>query len=569
MKKGTSYFLLISGIILCIGYLGLTLFDGNNLNQLSNVATAGFLTLFTLVFAINVFKNKNPEKDGLNVVTSFLLVGFICFSMANTFDFVPKKKQETLKDFTNTNLNALLSWANSNDIEIIQQYEFSDMIPKYHIISQSVVAGTPLDNVTKIELVISDGPNYDKSIILPNMIGWSLEEVTTYIDTNFLNNVTVKFSLSDSTKNTLISQSKSGDMRRNDKLTLEFSLGTKDDIVPVALEDLEGKTLFKASLWLMMHGFKYQVTYEFSDTIERGTVISQKETVGETFDPNKDTIHLVVSKGKKIVVPNLYAMSMEEITNWIMENNLSVSFSDQYDEKIEIGKLIETNVKENDIIEEGTLIKILTSRGQLKMEEFNSLSEFRTWANKYGIAYEERFQFSNQPNGTILDISKKAGQAINIKETIVVTVSQGKAITIPNFLGRSKKDIQSSCNNLGLRCSFVYGNYSDTAKDYATGQNKRSGLQVISGSSLTITLSKGVATTKTLVITQSLLGSSYNATKNSLSSYFANNYPGVTFNFVAKSHNTMSPGLIHPSSPAKVGTSVTQGKTYTIWIISD
>ena len=43
-------------------------------------------------------------------------------------------------------------------------------------------------------------------------------------------------------------------------------------------------------------------------------------------------------------------MNQEEINKWIMDNNLKVSYQEQYDEQIKLGDIIETNVKENDII---------------------------------------------------------------------------------------------------------------------------------------------------------------------------------------------------------------------------
>ena len=42
-----------------------------------------------------------------------------------------------------------------------------------------------------------------------------------------------------------------------------------------------------------------------------------------------------------------------------------------------------------DILEQGTVISVTLSRGKLKMPKFNSIGEFREWADKYGIIYEK------------------------------------------------------------------------------------------------------------------------------------------------------------------------------------
>ena len=39
-----------------------------------------------------------------------------------------------------------------------------------------------------------------------------------------------------------------------------------------------------------------------------------------------------VSKGKSIIVPDLTTMTVEEITDWIIKNNLKIEFEEIYDE---------------------------------------------------------------------------------------------------------------------------------------------------------------------------------------------------------------------------------------------
>ena len=66
-------------------------------------------------------------------------------------------------------------------------------------------------------------------------------------------------------------------------------------------------------------------------------------------------------------------------------------------------------------------------------------------------------------------------------QVITVYVSNGKAITIPNFINKSKTEANKLCNNLGLKCNFVYGSYSSLAKDTVTNQNKKASISVVSG----------------------------------------------------------------------------------------
>ena len=46
----------------------------------------------------------------------------------------------------------------------------------------------------------------------------------------------------------------------------------------------------------------------------------------------------------------------------IVNNKLAIKFSDKYDPKVPLGKLISVSHKPNEEIEEGTLINVVTSR---------------------------------------------------------------------------------------------------------------------------------------------------------------------------------------------------------------
>ena len=86
----------------------------------------------------------------------------------------------------------------------------------------------------------------------------------------------------------------------------------------------------------------------------------------------------------------------------------------------------------------------------------------------------------------------------------------------------------------------------------------------------TLTLSLGIPTTWNLAILQNELSiGNADATITSLKAAFAKRYPGVTFKFEKKKDNSLNSGLISPSSPTRVGSSIKQGTTYTIYVVSN
>ena len=186
--------------------------------------------------------------------------------------------------------------------------------------------------------------------------------------------------------------------------------------------------------------------------------------------------------------------------------------------------------------------------------------------------YDEKYEYSDSvAKGNIISLSKKTGDKIDpAKDRLTVTVSYGKAVTVPNFVGKSKSNILNTCYSVGLNCTFYYVGYNNLAYDTATTQNVASGRKVVSGTYVNIGLSSGPAKTYTIYIQSEWYSQSGSAdnTINILRQKLNAAAPGVNFNFIKKSSNSYPPGFIHPDSPVKGphGVNVTQGHTYTIWV---
>lgn len=572
-KNPLSFFVGISFVITLlvgIGYLCYNIFfTDNQTNQLFLILNSAHIVIISILFILTMLTDSIKNQKVMSIITSIFITLYITFNFLITTNNINLPTQALLEDFTNKNINEVMTWASANKIEIEQVYEYSDIIPEYHIISQSIVPNTLLKNVKKINLIVSSGPNYDKLVVIPNMIGWNIDDALKTINDNFLNNVNIQYVINEEIERDYIfDQSIKGQMRRNEPLTLKVSLGSKESLIPVNMIDLKNKKMFDATLWLKRNGIQYTLKYEFSDKVSRNYIIGQSILKDTTVDPTKDKVTLIVSKGKEIIVPDLTMMSIDDVTNWIIENNLKIKYEDRYDLNIPIGNIIETNYKEGDIIEEETTIYIVTSKGQLRMPKFSSLNEFRSWASKYDISIKEEYEFNeNVKKGNIIKFSHEENGIIEPTDTIIVYISNGAPVTIPNFVGTSKGNIKTTCTKLDLICSFTYSGYSSTAKDVAVSQNKKAGSVVVSGTNVNINLSLGPAKTFTIQVSEAQLSiGSADGTIATLKSWFNKNYPGVTFNFVKKASNELPPGYIHENSPIKDNSKVTQGKTYYVWI---
>lgn len=562
LKKNLGYAFMLTTILFSIVALIMTIIKKGNLLSISNNLLLFILLILFMLFTL--IKKADARK--------FINIGaYVVIILLITLTILPGNKVQTfgatVPYFGSKTVGSAMEWAKKNKITYTQIYEFSDSVKEFDVISQDIEPGTKLDKIRSITFTVSSGPNLDKLVVLPNMIGWNLDDVLKYVSENKLTNINIDFTPStEFLKDTIITQNTSGSIRRNTLLSLSSSTG--DGIFKeIKMLDFKNRPLFEAKVWLGRNIVKHTVEYAFNKDIKRGNIISQSIEKDANLT-SEDTVIITVSKGKEIIVPDFSTMKVDEITKWIVDNKLRVKYDDVYHESIEAGKLISSSIKTNDIIEEETEVTIVISKGQLRMGNFTNINDFRAWALKYSILTEEVYEYNDIAKGNIIKFSHKENDIINITEPVIVYISQGKAIAVPNFSGKTSSAIRTECSKVGLNCTFVYGSYSTSAKDIALSQNKTAGSTVISGTSVTITLSKGIASSFTIEINESQLSiGNADQTINSLKSFFASKYPDVTFVFIKQASNVYpNAGFIHESSPIKDGSKVTQGKSYNVWI---
>ncbi len=544
----------------------------NDANYFLRILNASSILGIVILSYLAVSKNKSL-RNIFGTLSALLVIGIVTVNVLNNKDILKLPTYQVLKDYKNTNISEVMKWASKNKIDINSTYEYSDNILEGNIITQDVLPGTLLKKVKEINFVVSDGPNYDKEVILSSLIGLKLDDVLNTINEKHLSNVEIIYEVSDSEeKDVVISQSIKGTILRKDKVTFYISLGNKDALKDIKIDNLVNKKEFDATLYLKRNGIKYELKYDFSDTVKKGYVISQDKKVGSTVSPKSDTVTLTISEGKKIVVPDFSNKDVNDVIDWASKNNLKLSFTESYDLKVKNGKLININYNKGDVIKEGTKIIINTSKGPLILPKYNSTAELLSWANTNNVKHTERYEFNNSvKRGEIIKVSKEVGCKIDpANDEIVITLSQGAPITVPNFRGQSKNTITNNCRKLGLSCGFYYTGYSATAKDVATTQNVTQGSKVIAGTYVSIGLSSGPAQTFTVYIEDTWLKfGSYSESRASLLRNLQSRCPGVTFNIISKSDNSKSSGMFHEDSPIKGQQNYfTQGKTYTIILVS-
>ena len=486
-SPGTNLLLCLLVIVSLIQFIIILISKDSSISDLINNL---IITIFTVLFSIVGITYKRNNKK-LLLVSGLILLSYFILNINNTFSFV-KSPISVVPDFSNRSLTEVMKWASKNNILVNQDYEYSDMIQEYRVISQSVDSGKSVSGIKEIDISISDGPNPYKEIIVPSMIGWDDERVINFVKDNYLENVNVEFVKSSKPVDTVIEQSSSGNLKRNDELKITFSYGEELGYEGYNLMDFTNKSKFEIEFFMKQHQLKYEFEYVFSSKIKRGYGVKQNIEPGVKVNVNDTVVKVSISKGPKIIVPDLSKMSVNEITEWAIKNKLKLDFKDSYDDTVKEGEIIKTDKNEKDVLEQGTVVTVTLSRGNLKMPKFTSMNDFREWADKYGITYEEKHEFNDKVAiGEIIGFSYDEGDTIKNGDSISVTISDGKQVEVPNVVKSSKKDAISKLENAGLTYNISY-KYSDSVqKDKVISQSISAGSKVGTGTTVSIIISNG------------------------------------------------------------------------------
>lgn len=492
-------FLLFITMVLETCYLGYNIiYMTEEKNQLFLIINSVILLIITGSFGLGMFVKKDRGRRVMNVITSLLLVAAIGFNILVATDTIQLPTKSVVLDFRNQQVIKAMKWANSHNINLTTKYEYSDEFETNTIMKQSVEPDTLTSKVKSMEVVVSNGPNYDLEVNIPDMIGWNIDDVVEVIKKNKMDHVTIDYEFRDDiTRDEEFEQNKSGNMKRSDELKLKFSLGREEDLEPVELKDLTDMEEFDATLWLKRNGIQYDIIYEYNDDVEKGNVIKTDPKKGTVIKQSEMKIKLYISKGKKITAPDFTTMSLEEIEEWANQSHMKINYSSEYSNSVKIGKVIRASVQKGDTIDEGTTIHIITSKGPLKMISYgdNDVDKIRSFANENGLQFVLNEEFNNDvEKGKIISVDKKPGQTLSQTETITVVVSLGKKRSIPNFIGMTRSEAKNACDNNGLSCTFNYA-YSTKTKDTVINQNKTAGSEVSEGTNVILTISNGKQST--------------------------------------------------------------------------
>lgn len=238
----------------------------------------------------------------------------------------------------------------------------------------------------------------------------------------------------------------------------------------VTMVDLSNKTIDEVNLFIQenkLNEENYEISYEYSETVEKDKVISQSIEVGKKIS-EKDILKIVVSNGKdpnlEVSIPDFTNKTESEIKEWFDTNLFTdVSFEYVISDKIEKDKFVSLNV-DNNLQKRSALIVVSISAGkdaigiEIDMPDFKDYTKanMQAWAKSNNITLSIKYESSSKvAEGKLISQSVAAGNKIKTGDKISVTLSSGSGVSVLDFSNKTKAEAEKWVKENKLKATYV------------------------------------------------------------------------------------------------------------------
>ncbi|HUW19033.1 MAG TPA: PASTA domain-containing protein, partial [Sedimentisphaerales bacterium] len=297
------------------------------------------------------------------------------------------------------------------------------------------------------------------------------------------------------------------------------------------------------------------VTYEYSETVEAGLVISQDPNAGTPVQFGS-SVDIVVSLGPH-AVPNVIGMQLSDANTAIIDAGFSVGSLTYVYSDTQAGIVLGQTPVGGAIIPIGSPVDLVVSRGQPFVPDVQGMTQASAEST---ITSVDNLQVSvstayhdTVPADYVISQDPAAGTQVPVGSTVNILVSLGHApVTVPDVRNTTEAQAEAALNAVGLNKGAVTTSYSDTVPaDLVISSNPSGGTSVDYGSSVDLVISLGHA----LVTVPSVLNMTESQAEAAL------NAVGLNKGAVTTSYSDTVPVDLVISSNPSAGTSVAYGSS--------
>ena len=274
----------------------------------------------------------------------------------------------------------------------------------------------------------------------------------------------------------------------------------------IEMPNFVGQTKSDVASWVKQQGITtsgivFKEEYNFDN--DENVILSQSVDAGKKVKNDVKitfTISLGADPDEKISVPNINLMSKSEIENWISTNKLTkTKITTTYNETVDKDSVISYEVKgvdEADFTRSSTM-NITISKGPqpagtVTVSDFKDkmYEEVESWAKTNKVTLNKIEAYSDKvDSGKVISQSVSANSTMKTTDTLTITVSKGKGITVPDFNTMDKEKIESWASKNGITIT-VSEKYSDS-DNHVLSSSVGKGSVVSSSDTIDVVLNKG------------------------------------------------------------------------------
>ncbi|MER8221869.1 Stk1 family PASTA domain-containing Ser/Thr kinase [Streptomyces sp. NPDC094143] len=236
-----------------------------------------------------------------------------------------------------------------------------------------------------------------------------------------------------------------------------------------------------------------KVEHAYSDTVERGQVISSDPEAGTRIRGN-DAVSITVSDGPETVrVPALAGRKLAEARSLLKQDGLEPGMVTRaFSEDVPRGSVVSARPADGTKVRAGTAVALVVSKGSpvdvpdvTGDDEADARAELEDAGLKVRIA-TERVNSSEFDKGQVVKQSPNAGGRAAEGDTVTLTLSKGpEMIEVPDVVGDSVDEARQALEGAGFQVDEdrgLLGLFGDTVK----GQSVEGGETAPRGSTITI-----------------------------------------------------------------------------------
>lgn len=241
---------------------------------------------------------------------------------------------------------------------------------------------------------------------------------------------------------------------------------------------------------LKKHGFHPHLTYDYSDTVPQGTVISSLPKQGESVK-KQSTIKLVISRGVHFVsVPSVVGMTQDKARHAIEEAQLSVGkITEEYSETVEKDIVLLTNPQPGESIKHDSPVDLVISKGRQPIEVPDITGKSTQEASKIiedaGLTSQGTPAFSDSvERHHVISQDPQAGSNLYKGDTVNYVFSQGpEMVEVPQLIGKPMEEAKNKLSSLGFHVE-VQSRSPGIVPNVVFDQSVAGGQKVKSGSTI-------------------------------------------------------------------------------------